>query len=196
MHLSSDGIFVASGSIVGGMIPVATGAAWAKKLKNESGIVVCFLGDGATEEGSFGESLSFSSLQQLPILYVVHNNKLAVTTPVEDRHTYNICDVAKAYGLGTHDYIDYSAGLDVASKMVENVIGMVRKGKPQLIEMAVERKMVHCGVEVERELVHDVLYGYSVDESGIESEIQEAFEYARSAPTPTPTNDGRSVYAT
>lgn len=191
MHLSSDGIFVASGSIVGGMIPVATGAAWAKRLKGEEGIVVCFLGDGATEEGVFAESLSFSVLHELPILFVVHNNNLAVTTPIEDRHKYDIMTLARAYGLST--VTEPLTNLDESVDVMRRVLARVRSNKPYLVEFTVERQRVHCGTEIEFTLTNDCLAGYTVDESGIELEIQEAFEFARQAPIPT--NPERGVYA-
>jgi len=191
MHLSSDGIFVAYGSIVGGMLPISVGAALAKKLKGEKGIVVCFLGDGATEEGIWAESLSFSVLWELPILFVVQNNGLAVTTPIKARHKYDISEVAKAYGLGEH-YLNCRVGLDLLSNSVTAIINRVRLGKPSLVELDVERKMVHCGIDVERDLLHDILDGYSVDESAIDNEIKEAFEFARNSPEPT---EVRGVYA-
>lgn len=191
MHLSSDGIFVASGSIVGGMIPVATGAAWAKKLRGEQGIVVCFLGDGATEEGVWAESLSFSALHHLPILFVVHNNNLAVTTPVEDRHKYDIMTVAKAYCIST--ITDPITNLDDAVDIMQRVLARVRSNKPYVVEFTVERQRVHCGIENEFTLTNDCLAGYAVDEAEIASEITEAFECARQSPAPT--NPERGVYA-
>jgi pyruvate dehydrogenase E1 component alpha subunit len=189
MHLHSDGIFKASTSIVGGIIPVATGAAWAKKLKNEPGIVVCFLGDGATEEGSFGESLSFSVLHGLQILFIVQNNKLAVTTPIEDRHKYDISAVARAYGLGASK-ID--GGIETLSQMTACVIEEVKKGIPFLLEIDVERQRVHCGIEHEYTLQNDPLLGYNTDESEINQEIEAAFEFARQSPAPT---EVRGIYA-
>lgn len=189
MHLHSDGIFKASTSIVGGIIPVATGAAWAKKLKGESGIVVCFLGDGATEEGSFGESLSFSVLHGLPILYVVQNNGLAVTTPIDDRHKYDISAVARAYGLGASK-ID--GGIETLSQMAACVIEEVKKGIPFLLVIDVERQRVHCGIEHEFTLTNDPLEGYTTDESEIIKEIANAFEFARQSPAPT---EVRGIYA-
>lgn len=189
MHLHSDGIFKASTSIVGGIIPVAVGAAWAKKLKGESGIVVCFLGDGATEEGVWVESLSFSVLHELPILFVVQNNELAVTTPIEYRHKYDISAVARAYGLGASK-ID--GGIEILSQMTACVIGEVKKGIPFLLEVDTERQRVHCGVEFEYELKHDVLEGYTTDETEITREIEEAFEFARQSPEPT---EVRNIYA-
>lgn len=193
MHLSSDGMFVASGSIVGGTIGVAVGAAWAKRLKGEQGIVVCFLGDGATEEGIWAESLSFSVLHELPILFVVQNNGLAVTTPIEDRHKYDIMSVARAYGLSTTK--EPFTNLDESVETMRRVIARVHSNKPYVVEFLVERERVHCGVECSHghELIKDCLAGYTTDESLIHDGIAEAFKFARQLPIPT--SPERGVYA-
>ena len=60
--------------IVGGNIPVATGAALAQKLKENDQVVLCFFGDGASNTGNFHESLNMASLWNLPVVYVVENN--------------------------------------------------------------------------------------------------------------------------
>lgn len=194
MHLSSDGIFKASGSIVGGIIPVAVGAAWAKKLKKEPGIVVCFLGDGATEEGVLGESLNFSALHQLPILFVVQNNGLAVTTPIAERHKYDIYRVATAYGVDAGYFENYVNVLtnEFALTYIKDKLSQVRQGKPKLIEFFTERQRAHCGTDHEYVLQNDVLAGYNVNESEINKEIEEAFEFARQSPAPT---EVRGIYS-
>ena len=64
--------------IVGSTIPIAVGIAWAFKMKNSTNIVTVFLGDGATEEGVFFESLDFASLKNVPILFVCENNFYSV----------------------------------------------------------------------------------------------------------------------
>lgn len=73
--------------IVGGQIPVATGAALALTYRGEPGpdteAVMCLLGDGATNIGAFHESLNLAGLWHLPIVYVIVNNGLGMGTPVE-----------------------------------------------------------------------------------------------------------------
>jgi pyruvate dehydrogenase E1 component alpha subunit len=73
--------------IVGGQIPLATGAAFALAYKGERGpdapAVMCLLGDGTTNIGAFHESLNLAALWQLPIVYVIVNNQLGMGTPVE-----------------------------------------------------------------------------------------------------------------
>ena len=84
MHLIDlNSGFFASVPIVGSTIPIATGVAWAFKMKKRSNITAVFLGDGATEEGVFHESLNFAALKQLPIVFICENNGWAVSTPTD-----------------------------------------------------------------------------------------------------------------
>lgn len=74
-----------STAIVGGLIAPATGTALALKLSGARGMVVCCIGDGATEQGVFWESLNFASLHRLPVLYVCENNGYSVHAPLAAR---------------------------------------------------------------------------------------------------------------
>jgi pyruvate dehydrogenase E1 component subunit alpha len=73
--------------IVGGQIPLATGAAFALAYKGgpapDAPAVMCLLGDATTNIGAFHESLNLAALWQLPIVYVIVNNQLGMGTPVE-----------------------------------------------------------------------------------------------------------------
>jgi pyruvate dehydrogenase E1 component alpha subunit len=73
--------------IVGGQIPPATGAAFAIQYRSEAGpdaeAVMCILGDGTTNIGAFHESLNLAGIWNLPIVYVIVNNKLGMGTTVE-----------------------------------------------------------------------------------------------------------------
>ncbi|MHB1710376.1 MAG: thiamine pyrophosphate-dependent enzyme [Acidimicrobiales bacterium] len=70
-------------AIVGGQIPLATGAALAISHRHGTEAVVCQFGDGATNIGAFHESLNLAQLWHLPVVYVVVNNQLGMGTPVE-----------------------------------------------------------------------------------------------------------------
>jgi TPP-dependent pyruvate/acetoin dehydrogenase alpha subunit len=72
-----------SNGVQGGIVPVATGMALAEKIKNSPTMAVAFLGDGTLGEGAVYEALNMATLWQAPILYVVENNHIAQTTPVE-----------------------------------------------------------------------------------------------------------------
>ena len=88
MHLFDPKARLLGGyGIVGGQIPPATGAALGLTYRGEPGpeaeAVMCLLGDGATNIGSFHESLNLAALWRLPIVYVIVNNGLGMATPVE-----------------------------------------------------------------------------------------------------------------
>jgi pyruvate dehydrogenase E1 component alpha subunit len=88
MHLfDAEARLLGGYGIVGGQIPPATGAALAIAHRGEPGpdaeAVMCLLGDGTTNIGAFHESLNLAALWQLPIVYVIVNNRLGMGTPVE-----------------------------------------------------------------------------------------------------------------
>jgi len=91
--IDTDLGFLGANGIVGGGIPLATGAALELKLRGSRGVAVSFFGDGATNEGAFHESLNLASLWKLPCLYVCENNLYGEFTR-QERHQ-PIRDVAR-----------------------------------------------------------------------------------------------------
>ena len=86
--------------IVGGNIPVATGAALSMKLQGQDRCVVCFFGDGASNTGNFHESLNVASAWSLPVVYVVENNLYGMSVPFERvSATPDIAARAAAYDM-------------------------------------------------------------------------------------------------
>jgi len=86
--------------IVGGNIPVATGAALAQRLLDTDRVVLCFFGDGASNTGNFHESLNLAALWKLPVVFVVENNLYGMSVPIEKAAAkLNIADRADAYGI-------------------------------------------------------------------------------------------------
>lgn len=86
MHLvDAQAGFMGSSAIVAGTIPIGAGAAWAMKLKKTTQVTVIFFGDAAVEEGYLYETVNFSVLHQLPVLFICENNRLAIGTPIEER---------------------------------------------------------------------------------------------------------------
>ena len=92
---------IAAVPIVGSTIPIGVGLAWGNKLKNSKKIVVVFIGDGATEEGVFFESLNFAALHKLSVLFVCENNLYSVYTPLYKRQSKNrdIIKIANSFGI-------------------------------------------------------------------------------------------------
>ncbi|MDR1143081.1 MAG: thiamine pyrophosphate-dependent dehydrogenase E1 component subunit alpha [Spirochaetaceae bacterium] len=101
MHIAdfSVGSLGANG-VVGGGIPVATGAALSQKYFKKPNITVSFFGDGAANEGSFHESLNLASVWQLPVLFVCTNNYYGMSTHVsKSMHISDISIRASSYGM-------------------------------------------------------------------------------------------------
>jgi len=144
--------YAGSSAIVAGGIPIATGMAFGLKLKKEKRVVVCFLGDAATEEGVFYESLNFAALKKLPIVYVCENNSYAVTTHISLRQAKpnEISKKAKLFGITTNkiDGNDVLKVYDAAKEAVDNA----RKGKgPSFIEAKTYRLHEHVGEKFDKE---------------------------------------------
>ncbi len=78
----------------------AAGIAWGCKYKNDSSVVVCFLGDGGTSEGDFHEALNFAAVHALPVVFVVQNNHWAISLPREmQSKSATIAQKCIAYGM-------------------------------------------------------------------------------------------------
>jgi 2-oxoisovalerate dehydrogenase E1 component len=89
-----------SNAIVGGGIPIATGAAWAQKLQQKDTIVVSLFGDGAINQGCFHEVANMAALWDVPILYLVENNLYAVgTSTTESSHVHDLALRTLGYGF-------------------------------------------------------------------------------------------------
>jgi 2-oxoisovalerate dehydrogenase E1 component len=88
-----------SNGVQGGIVPVATGMALAEKRKGSGALAVCFLGDGTLGEGVIYESFNLAALWQAPILYVIENNRIAQTTPVEQAVAGSIAARLTAFGI-------------------------------------------------------------------------------------------------
>lgn len=84
MHLFDvEKNFYGGWGIVGGQIPTATGVAFAAKYREEDAVCLCFMGDGTVPQGAFHESLNLASLWDLPVVYVIENNRYGMGTAVE-----------------------------------------------------------------------------------------------------------------
>ena len=144
MHVAdfSKGMLGACG-IVGGGIPIAVGAALTIKRKHTNQVAVTFFGDGASNEGSFHESINFAAAQNLPVIFLVENNGYGEFTP-QNRSTRieNIADRAAGYGIPgvIVDGMDAVAVYETTKEWVEKL----RNGEgPVLIEAKTHRKVGH-----------------------------------------------------
>jgi pyruvate dehydrogenase E1 component alpha subunit len=147
MHLIDDSVgFKASSAIVGNSIPIGVGLGLSIQLNKSNQISCIFFGDGATEEGVFYESLNFSAVRKLPVLFICENNLYSVYSPLSIRQPNNrkIFEMADAIGIESNHF-EGTDSIEVF-KGVEKVIKKIRSsGRPQFIEISTYRWLEHCG---------------------------------------------------
>lgn len=193
--------------IVGGQLPLATGAALAIDYKDQDDVVMCTMGDGTTAIGAFHESLNIAALWKLPVVFVVINNHLGMGTTVE--HSSAEPELYKrgaAYRMQSArvDGSDPVAVHEAAAKAIETA----RAGQPYLLEVVTERLRGHSVVdpakyrsaeETERLKANDVLHAYAEKltadgvlddetvadiEKRVKAIVDEAADFAASSPHP------------
>lgn len=219
MHLAdaSLGILGANG-IVGGGIPIATGAALSAKLRRTDQVTVCFFGEGATDEGTFHESLNIASVMNLPILFVCENNGWAEFTP---QHVHmgiqNVSERASAYDMPgktvSNDFLEIH---DAAEKAVSRA----RMGQgPSLLEVQSRRWHGHFvgdaqkyrpSEDIDRAMASDCIALFrdhlirskvlteAVSEKITKSlleEIEDAVSFARQSEAPDPSELTEDLWA-
>jgi len=132
--------------IVGGQIPLATGAALAIDYRGGDEVVLCTMGDGTTNIGAFHESLNIAALWNLPIVYVIINNRLGMGTTVEKSSAEpELYRRGSAYRMASErvDGLDPVAVAAAAARAAASA----RDGKPFLLEVVSERLRGHSVVD-------------------------------------------------
>ena len=132
--------------IVGGQLPLATGAALAIDYRGGDEVVMCTLGDGTTAIGAFHESLNIAALWNLPIVFVIINNGLGMgTTVAKSSAEPELYKRGAAYRMASArvDGFDPMAVREAAVTAVE----AARGGRPYLLEVITERLRGHSVVD-------------------------------------------------
>ncbi len=129
--------------IVGGNIPVATGAALSIKMRKQDRVVLCFFGEGAVNNGVFHESLNLAAIWKLPVIYVLENNLYAMSVAVGAATAVgDLSSRASAYNLAGVA-VDGQDVLAVRAASAE-AIARARRGEgPTLIEARTYRWYGH-----------------------------------------------------
>ena len=211
--------FLGGHGIVGGQIPVGTGAAFAAKYNKTNGFSLTFLGDGASPQGTFHESLNMAALWKLPAIYIIENNLYGMGTA--SHRAVAVRDIAESKGPGygmkayTYDGLDLYASWKVA----QEAIAQARAFRPVVIEAKTYRFFGHsvsdAGLyrtkeEVDRYKQLDPIERIRADlisenwltedsaeeiDAGIRAEVKAAVKFAEDSPEPPLSELYRHVYA-
>ncbi len=220
MHFFTERLLGGFG-IVGGQIPIATGAAFTIKYKGVKGeVALCFLGDGAVPQGTFHESLNLASLWNLPCLYVIENNQWGMGTAVERAVSVPRLAEDKAPGYGmkgyTFDGMDFFNCYGGFEHLLHEVLTTER---PILVEVLTDRFKGHSISDPALYRTKDalktlmqrdplLLMQHLLMEEGIFTEeeakaidkemrqvVLEAIDYAEKSPWPDPATLEEDVFA-
>jgi acetoin:2,6-dichlorophenolindophenol oxidoreductase subunit alpha len=223
MHIVSYdlGILGANG-IVGGGIPIATGAALASSFRGHDAVAVSFFGDGASNEGTFHESLNLAGLWKLPVIFVCQNNAYAEFTPTSE--STSVKDIAvRAQGYNMPGVI--VDGNDVLAVYEDTTAAVARAKRgegPTLIEAKTYRWEGHVvgeqafvgeyrpegEIEAAKQRCPIALFSKKVLATGfvaqeeldriaaeVQKELDDAVAFAQSSPLPEPEEALRDVFA-
>jgi len=144
MHLFDMKIgALGSNGIVGGGFPIATGAALASVMQKNNQVVVCFAGDGAVNQGSFHEAANIASIWHLPVIFVVENNRYAMSSDI--KKMVNIDQLSKrAESYGMKGVTIDGNDLELVEAALKEVVADARKGLgPVLVEAMTYRQAGH-----------------------------------------------------
>ena len=144
MHIADfKGGNLGANGIVGGGFPIAVGAGISIQNRKTDQVSICFFGDGATNQGTFHESVNMAALWKLPVIFVCENNLYGLSTPVcESVSVVNISDRAAAYGIPGVK-VDGNDVIAVYTKMME-AVNRARKGEgPTLLDCITYRFFGH-----------------------------------------------------
>ncbi len=214
MHIADfQGGNLGANGIVGGGLPIAVGAGISIQNRGTDQVAVCFFGDGATNQGTFHESLNLAALWKLPVIFVCENNLYGLSTPVrESISVVNLSDRAKAYGIPGLS-IDGNDILMVHNKMTE-AVDRARAGEgPTLLDCITYRFFGHftgdpgkgityrskkemeqwlkrCPIKrfrdrlIQKEKVTEKML--MTIEANVKASIEEAVQFAQESPLPLP----------
>jgi pyruvate dehydrogenase E1 component alpha subunit len=116
--------------IVGGQTPLGLGLAYALKYKGLKGCALCYLGDGAVNQGAYHESLNLAALWKLPVIYIIENNKYSMGTTIERSSAMRNCLAERADGYGI--VWDIANGEDLYEVRAKTANAMRRAHKESL----------------------------------------------------------------
>ena len=209
MHvIAPEAGVMGTSAVVGTQLPGAAGYALAARHAGQGQVVAVFMGDGATEEGCYYETLNFAALHRLPLLFVVENNGYAIHEPLSKRRARPEAIHEVATALGVPATVIADGELFAIREAAVTAVAALRRGEgPRLIEAQVYRWRQHVGpnedfdqgyrdrAEAEPWMQNDPLARLAAQvpaaeramiDAAIESEIAAAVTFAETSPPPAP----------
>ena len=148
MHLiDTEANFMGTSAIVGNSIGTGTGLALAAKLNKQNQISIIYLGDAATEEGIFGESINFAATKKIPAIFVCEDNMYSVYSNKTDRRhkDFSLKKLTEAHGVDFQKITGKDSLNDALSKTRYAFEKSRTTQAPCVIEAETYRILEHCG---------------------------------------------------
>jgi pyruvate dehydrogenase E1 component alpha subunit len=203
-------------AVIGGGLPHVTGAALSFQLRGEPRVAVAFFGDGATNIGTFHESLNLAQLWKVPAVFVLEDNKWAESTP-ESQHSpiRDLSERAKAFGMKTVkvDGQDVEAVYKATRQALEHARGGKGPvfvhldtarfsghyiGDPQVYrpkEQPRELRATRDPIAILRERIEIPDDEFEELDAEVTEIVEAAVEFAKSGTDPAPEDALKNVYA-
>ena len=220
-YFAPDKNFWGGHGIVGGQAPLGTGLAYAVKYLGKKGACLCYMGDGAVNQGAVHEAYNLAALWDLPVIFVIENNGYSMGTSQERSTAHPGCLAKRAEGYGMawdiingHDVYEVRARTAVALKRAHE------ESKPTVLEIFTYRYYGHSMADpdktyrdkeeikeyreqkdpvllFERELIAEKVLtpekAKSINEAAME-DADAAAKFADESPDPTMADDTRDIY--
>jgi len=224
MHLIDLNVnFMGTSAIVGNSIPIGVGLALSAQLNGTSQISCVFLGDGATEEGVFYESINFAAVRGLPVLFICENNLYSVYSPLSIRQPKGRVIAEMVEAMGVEVAIGDGHNIKSSFDILQNAVDKVRStGTPFFLEFSTYRWREHCGHGFDNDIgyrTHEEFLEWQAKDplnnlerhlqdsniniassleaikSEIDLEVRKAFDFADRSPFPSQSEALDGVYA-
>jgi pyruvate dehydrogenase E1 component alpha subunit len=203
--------FLGGHAIVGSHIPLATGVGFAIKYRSEDRVCLCYLGDGAINQGGVHEALNMAAMWKVPVVYIVENNMYAMGTSLARSSAVLDLTVRCAVPYGIPGHTINGNDVELMAKTTREAINNARAGKgPTFIEAQTYRYKGHSisdpakyrgKDELDAAIKQDPIVAYEellkergwIDQEsiermleGVKQEVEEAIQFAEQSDEPPP----------
>jgi TPP-dependent pyruvate/acetoin dehydrogenase alpha subunit len=221
MHIANPAVGnLGANAIVGGSIPIATGAGLSAKIRKTGQVAVCFFGDGALNQGVLFESMNMAAMWHLPVIYACENNQYGEYVPTKQMTAGNIEQRGEAFGIPSIliDGMDVLAVYEATARAVERARqgegpsflifdtyryyghGMSDRDRPyrsreEESEWRAQRDPIDRLERWLKESCHVIKSELELIHEEVQQQIASAIEFAKNAPEPDPSEVRMHVYA-